>query len=328
MLFAHPEYFWLFLIYIPLIAWYIWKRRHLVATMAISTTSPFAGMRKSWKGRAWHLLFILQLAAIGFLIVVIARPQTTSRWRSSSTEGTNIVIAMDVSTSMLAKDFEPNRLEAAKRLASEFVSGREHDNMGLVIFAGESFSPIAMTTDRAMLSNYIQLLKTFMIEDGTAIGDGIATAINRIKDGKAKSKSIILITDGTNNCGNVAPRTAAEIAAKYGIKVYTIGVGTKGNAPTPVGNVFGQITYENKPVTIDENALTEIAQVTGGKYFRATDNSTLSSIFEEIDQLEKTEIDVKNFTNTDDDFMIWGWLALGCLALSMLLRFTVFRSIP
>lgn len=333
IIFAHPSYLWLLLLLLPLVVWYVWKHRDLTASISMSTTAQFASLPRSRRGAARHLLFVLQLLAIAALIVVIARPQTVSRWRTSSTSGTEIVLVMDISGSMLAKDFEPNRFGAAKEVATRFVNGRENDALGLVIFAGESFTAVPMTTDRAMLTNYINSLDMNiilhgMLEDGTAIGDGVATAINRIKDGKAKSKSIILITDGTNNRGNVAPNTAAEIAAKYGIKIYTIGVGTKGNAPVPQQNAFGRIEYVSMPVTIDENTLKQMASMTGGKYFRATGNEVLNDVFDEIDSLEKTEIDVRNFSNTDDDYMTWGALALGFLVLSMLLRMTLLRSNP
>ncbi len=333
MLLAHPKYLWLLLVLIPLIVWYVMKHRKLNASMGVSTTAPLARLRPSALTWLRHSMFVLLLAAIVFIVIVLARPQTTSRWRTSSTEGTDIVLVMDISTSMLAKDFEPSRFDAAKDVAVKFVSGREHDNMGLVIFAGESYTSVPMTSDRALLANYINSLNlniifSGMLTDGTAIGDGIATAINRIKDGKAKSKSIILLTDGSNNTGVVAPLTAAEIAAKYGIKVYTIGVGTIGNALYPSQNAFGGIEYVSMPVTIDEPTLQQIATMTGGKYFRATGNKVLSDIFEEINQLETSEIDVKNFSNTDDDYMLWALLALGCLALAMCLRFTLFRSVP
>ena len=218
--------------------------------------------------------------------------------------------------------------EAAKKVAASFVSGRESDNMGLVIFAGESFTALPMTTDRSLLANYINEMGIGMLEDGTAIGDGLATAINRIKDGKAKSKSIILLTDGSNNTGNVAPVTASEIAKKLGIKVYTIGVGRNGNAPYPTQDMSGRITYTNLPVVIDEQTLQSIASNTGGKYFRATDNSVLSDIFSEIDQLEKSRIDVQNFSHTEDDYLPWAILACGLLILELVIRNAWLKPIP
>jgi Ca-activated chloride channel family protein len=273
-------------------------------------------------------MFFVRLAAIAALIVVLARPQTRDRWSSTSTEGTDIVIALDLSTSMLARDFKPDRFEAAKQVAAQFVAGRESDNIGVVIFAGEAFTAVPMTTDRALLVNYINDIRMGMLEDNTAIGDGLATAINRIKEGKAKSKSIILLTDGSNNTGIVAPATAAEIARKYGIKVYTIGIGRNGMAPYPTENEFGRIEYVNMPVVIDEATLQSIASTTGGRYFRATDNNVLSDIFQEIDALEKTAIDVRNFTHTEDNFLPWALLAFALLAFELLMRTTILRSLP
>ncbi len=325
---AHPEYLWLFTIYVPLIAWYIWKHRNAFPALEISSSMPFASLRRSFKEYLLHGLFLLRLAAIGCVIIVLARPQTRDSWRTSSTEGTDIILALDISSSMLARDFKPDRFEAAKDVAAKFVNGRESDNIGVVIFAGESFTAVPMTTDRSMLTNYISDIKMGMLEDGTAIGDGLATSINRIKDGKAKSKSIILITDGTNNTGNVAPLTAAEIAKKYGIKVYTIGVGRNGTAPMPQQNYYGGIDYVNMPVVIDEATLQQIANATGGRYFRATGNTVLKDIFAEIDQLEKTQMDVKHFSHTEDNYMLWAWLALGLFLLEILLRHTVLRTIP
>lgn len=328
MLLAHPGYLWLFLTYVPLIAWYIYKHRTLHPTMAMSTTAPFAKLPRTFKSYLLHLLFILQLAVIGCVIVILARPQTRDSWNTSSVEGTDIVLAMDISTSMLARDFKPDRFESAKEVASKFVAGRDGDNIGVVIFAAESFTAIPMTTDRSMIANYIKDIKMGMLQDGTAIGDGLATSINRIKDGKAKSKSIILLTDGSNNTGNVAPITAAEIAKQLGIKVYTIGIGTNGTAPYPQENMFGRIEYVNLPVVIDEATLRTIAETTGGKYFRATGNNVLKEIFAEIDRLEKTKMDLRNFTSTEDDYLPWAIAALGLFGLIVLLRYTLLRTIP
>ena len=255
MHFAHPGLLWLFLIYAPLIAWYVWKHRTAYPSLGVSTTGPFKRLRRPMKQYMLHGLFVLRLLAIGCLIIVLARPQTRDAWRTSKTEGTDMVIALDISSSMLARDFKPDRLEAAKKIAAKFINGRENDNMGLVVFAGEAFTGVPMTTDRAALTNYVNALNREMLEDGTAIGDGLATSINRIKEGKAKSKSIILLTDGSNNTGIVAPLTAAEIAHKMGIKVYTIGIGTNGTAPYPQVNMFGRIEYVPMPVVIDETTL-------------------------------------------------------------------------
>lgn len=325
---AHPEYLWLFLVFAPLIAWYVIKHRNAYPALEISSAQPFSKLPKSYKEYLLHSLFLLRLATLGCIIIILARPQTRDSWRTSQTEGTDIVIALDISTSMLARDFKPDRFEAAKDVAGKFVAGRESDNIGIVIFAGESFTAVPMTTDRAMLANYIHEIKMGMIEDGTAIGDGLATAINRIKDGKAKSKSIILLTDGSNNTGNVAPITAAEIAKKYDIKVYTIGVGRNGTAPMPQQNYFGGIDYVDTKVVIDEETLKTIATLTGGKYFRATGNNVLKEVFAEIDQLEKTQMDVKHFSHTEDNYMTWAWLALGLFCLEIILRHTLLRTIP
>lgn len=327
MQFANPKYLWLLLLLVPYIAWYIYKNRSIYAAVKMSSLAPF-GRRHSFREILLHAMFGLRCLAIAALIVVLARPQTSDSWSTSETEGTDIVLAMDISTSMLARDFKPDRFEAAKEIASRFVAGRENDNMGLVIFAGESFTALPMTTDRAILINYIKDMRMGMLQDGTAIGDGLATSINRIKEGKAKSKSIILLTDGSNNTGNVAPITAAEIAKKNGIKVYTIGVGSMGNAPYPAENEFGHITYVNMPVVIDETSLQKIASITGGKYYRATGNSTLKEIFDEIDTLEKTKIDVKNFTNRTDNFTPWALLALALLAIELLVRNIILRPLP
>lgn len=325
---AHPGVLWLFLLYVPMIAWYVWKHRSAHAALEVSTVRPFARLKRPVKQYMQHLLFALRLLAIGCLIVVLARPQTRDAWQKSRTEGTDMVLALDISSSMLARDFKPDRLEAAKKIASRFINGRESDNMGLVVFAGEAFTGVPMTTDRAALTNYVTALSREMLEDGTAIGDGLATSINRIKDGKAKSKSIILLTDGSNNTGIVAPLTAAEIAHKMGIKVYTIGVGTNGTAPYPQVNMFGRIEYVPTPVVIDEETLKQTASITGGKYFRATNNKVLSEIFDEIDKLEKTELDVRNFSHTEDNYMPWALAALVLFLLEIVLRHTWLRTIP
>ncbi len=327
--FAHPQYLWLFLLYIPLIIWYIRKQRTAEPTLKVSTLLPFDKIGTSWKVYLKHAMFALRLLAIGCLIIILCRPQTYDRWSTSETEGTDIVIALDVSTSMLARDFKPDRFEAAKDVASQFISGRESDNIGMVIFAGESFTLVPMTTDKAVLLNYIQDINMGMLEDGTAIGDGIATSINRIKNGKAKSKSIILLTDGSNNTGVVAPLTAAEIAKELGIKIYTIGVGSNGTALYPVGiNYYGKMEYQQLPVVIDEATLRSIADMTGGKYYRATSKNVLKDIFKDIDKLEKTQLDIKNYSHTEDDYMKWAVLLLILVGIEVLARYTVLRHIP
>lgn len=327
---AHPGYLWLFLLFIPLIAWYVWSQRKANPSMRMSSISAFKGLSTSWKVYVKHFSFVLKLAALSCLIIILCRPKTYDKWSMSDTEGTDIVMAIDISASMLSRDLQPDRLEAAKKVASDFVAKRESDNIGLVIFAGEGFTLLPMTTHQATLLNTIHEISINMLDaDGTAIGDGIATAINRIKDGKAKSKSIILLTDGTNNSGVVAPLTAAEIAQKEGIRIYTIGLGTRGTAETPYAQGFGgELLYKPMPVTIDEESLKKVAQMTGGKYFRATDNDVLTSIFNEIDKLEKTKIDVKNFTNTQDNYMPWAWALLLLVLLNLTISYTVLRRIP
>lgn len=327
---AHPGYLWLFLLFIPLIAWYVWSQRKANPSMRMSSISAFKGLSTSWKVYVKHFSFVLKLAALSCLIIILCRPQTYDKWSMSDTEGTDIVMAIDISASMLSRDLQPDRLEAAKKVASDFVAKRESDNIGLVIFAGEGFTLLPMTTHQATLLNTIHEISINMLDaDGTAIGDGIATAINRIKDGKAKSKSIILLTDGTNNSGVVAPLTAAEIAQKEGIRIYNIGLGTRGTAETPYAQGFGgELLYKPMPVTIDEESLKKVAQMTGGKYFRATDNDVLTSIFNEIDKLEKTKIDVKNFTNTQDNYMPWAWALLLLVLLNLTISYTVLRRIP
>ena len=325
MMLKYPGLLWLFLLYIPLIAWYVWKHRNANPSMGMSTVTPFAKLPVSWKVWAMHGLFALQLIAIGALIVALARPQTHDHLRTSRIEGTDIVIALDISGSMTAKDFEPSRFAAAKDVATKFVNTRKDDNMGLVVFAGESLSLMPLTNDRAALINAIRQVEMGDLNDGTAIGDGLTSAINRIASGKAKSKSIILLTDGTNNAGDVPPSTAAQIAKQKGIKVYTIGVGTNGSIQITDPYGFSTTTMETK---IDEQSLTQIAELTGGKYFRATDKEMLNDVFEEIDRLEKTVLDVDRFTLTDENFMPWLLVALCAMCASLLLRYTVLRRIP
>lgn len=328
MQFAHPGMLWLLLICLPLIGYWIWRRRSSHASLQISTTGPFKNQKKPARLYGIYAMYVLRILCITCLVVCLARPQTRDAWRTSSTEGTDMVIALDISSSMLARDFKPDRLEAAKKIASKFVNSREDDNMGLVVFAGEAFSAVPMTTDRAALANYISALNREMLEDGTAIGDGLATSINRIKEGKAKSKSVILLTDGSNNTGIVAPLTAAEIAHKMGIKVYTIGIGTNGTAPYPQVNMFGRVEYVPQPVVIDEATLKQIASITGGKYFRATGNKVLAEVFAEIDKLEKSELDVRHFSHTEDNYLPWALAALALFLLELVLRQTYLRSIP
>lgn len=325
MSFHQPAILFLLLILVPLIAWYVWKWRNSNPSIAVSTVAPLRQYRSRFKVALMHVGFALQLVAIGALIVALARPQKHDSLRSSSIEGTDIVIALDISSSMLATDLKPNRIDAAKAVASKFVSHRPNDNIGLVVFSGESLSLMPLTTDKAALVNAISHTETGALNDGTAIGDGLASSINRLVTGQAKSKSIILLTDGTNNAGDVAPSTAAQIARQKGIRVYAIGVGTNGSIQITDPYGFSTTTMDTK---IDEAALQNISNTTGGKYFRATDSRTLRNVFEEIDTLEKSKINVNNFTQTEENFMPWLLVALCAYALFLLMRYTVLRRIP
>ena len=295
--------------------------------MNVSSTEAFDKMPRTYKTYLRHVAFVLRLITIAAIIVIVARPMTKDSWQRSSTEGVDVVVALDISGSMLSRDFSPNRLEAAKQVAAQFIAGREYDNIGLVIFAGEGFTMCPMTTDHAVLLNLLKDVDCGMLVDGTAVGDGLATAVNRIKEGPAKSKTIILLTDGTNNAGIVDPVTAAEIARSYGARIYTIGVGTKGNAPSPVMTPYG-IQYRNMPVEIDEDKLREIAAIGDGQYFRATDENVLKNVFAEIDRMEKTKLSVQQFSRREEAYLPWAILAMLCLALELLLRNTLLRHIP
>ncbi len=327
MIFANPYYLLLLLLLIPMIVWYIWKLRKSQASLQISSSSGFDKAPVSPKVYLRHLPFIFRIIALALLIIALARPQSTDSWQNSTTEGIDIVLAIDVSTSMLAEDLKPNRLEAAKEVAASFISGRPNDNIGLVVFAGESFTQCPLTTDHAVLLNLLKDIKCGIIEDGTAIGHGLATSVIRLKDSQAKSKVVILLTDGSNNRGEIAPVTAAEIARKYGVRVYTIAVGTKGTAPYPFQTPVG-IRYQNIPVEIDEGTLTQIAQITGGQYFRATNNKTLQSIYGEIDQMEKTKISVQEYSKKQEEYLVFALFGLLAFLLELLLRYTVLKNIP
>ena len=328
MVFANPTYLFLLLLLIPLIGWYIWKLRKKQASFQISSSQAFnAPQATSYKVHLRHLPFVLLVVVIALLIVVLARPQSTDNWENTTTEGIDIVMAMDISSSMLAQDLKPNRLEAAKDVAAAFVNGRPNDNIGLVVFSGESFTQCPLTTDHTVLLNLFKDIQSGMIEDGTAVGLGLANAVSRIKDSQAKSKVIILLTDGSNNMGEIAPVTAAEIAKTFGIRVYTIGVGTQGEAPYPFQTAFG-VQYQNVKVEIDEKTLNEIAVTTGGKYFRATDNASLKSIYSEIDQMEKVKISVQQYSKKQEEYKDLALLIFALLLMEILLRYTLFRNIP
>ncbi|MFA8434255.1 MAG: VWA domain-containing protein [Marinifilaceae bacterium] len=325
--FANPNLLYLLFLLVPMIVWYVLKDKNGQASLQVSTTRVFESSPKSVKSYLRHALFGLRILAMALLIVVLARPQSSNRWQDITTEGIDIVMSLDISSSMLAQDFKPDRLEAAKDVATKFILGREQDKIGLVIFSGESFTQCPLTTDHAVLVNLFQDIESGMIEDGTAIGLGLANAVNRLKDSKAKSKVIILLTDGVNNQGEIAPVTAAELAKTFGIRVYTIGIGTQGEAPYPVQTVFGT-RYQNMPVKIDEEVLTQIAEMTGGKYFRATDNNKLKSIYQEIDKLEKSKIEVKQFSTKSEEYLLFALLGALLLLLEIALRNTILRNIP
>ena len=325
--FKNPEFFYLLLVLIPMIAWYVLRYRKSGASIRFSSTMGLGKIKQGWKHYLRHLPFVLQLAGISLLTVALARPQSSNSWQNVTTEGIDIVISLDISSSMLARDFQPNRLEAAKNVATQFISGRRNDRMGLVIFSGESFTQCPLTTDHAVLINLFKDVESGMIEDGTAIGNGLATAVARLKESDSKSKIIILLTDGENNRGEIAPVTAAELAKTYGIRVYTIGVGTIGMAPYPVQTPFGT-QIQNVQVKIDEETLQKIADITGGHYFRATNNDKLVQIYDEIDKLEKSKIDVREFSKKDEEFERFALMAALLLITGLFLKTTVFRNIP
>lgn len=325
--FANPGLLYLLILIAPMLAWYVWKERDAFANIRFSSLKPFEGQRITYRHLLRHLIFALRIMVIALVIVVLARPQSTNRWQNVTTEGIDIMIALDISGSMLAQDFKPNRLEASKNVAIEFISGRETDRMGLVVYSGESFTQCPLTTDHAVLINLFNDIESGMIEDGTAIGMGLANAVNRLKDSKAQSKVIILLTDGVNNRGAIAPLTAAEIAKSFGIRVYTIGVGTEGMAPVPVQTPYGT-RYQNAKVEIDEETLKQIADATDGSYFRATNNEKLREIYIEIDKLEKTKIDVKEYSKKEEEYMRFGLLATILFLFEILVRYLIFRNIP
>ncbi|MBL7967182.1 MAG: VWA domain-containing protein [Prolixibacteraceae bacterium] len=325
--FKNPEFFYLFLLLIPMIAWYIWRQKKAGASIQFSSDMGFARIPKSWKYYFRHSVFVLQMLSLSALIAAMARPQSSNSWQNVTTEGIDIVIALDISSSMLAMDFQPNRLEAAKDVATQFISGRPNDKIGLVVFSGESFTQCPLTTDHATVINLFRNLESGMIEDGTAIGNGLATAVSRLKESNAISKVIILLTDGENNRGEIAPVTAAELAKTFGIRVYTVGVGTIGTAPYPIQTPFG-VQVRDVEVKIDEQTLQKIASTTDGEYFRATNNNKLAQIYQEIDKLEKSKIDVKEFSKREEEYLKYALAGALLLLLALFLKTTIFRNIP
>lgn len=325
--FAHPKMLYLLLLIPAFVAWYIFRQKDSRASLQMSTLMPFGGAPVSIRVYLRHLPFSLRMLAIALIIIVMARPQSFNVTQNIETEGIDIMIALDISTSMLAQDFKPDRFEAAKDIAIQFVSGRRNDRIGLVIFAGESFTMCPLTTDLRTVANQFKDIKMGLIEDGTAIGVGLATAVARLKESDAQSKVVILLTDGVNNRGEIAPLTAADIAKTFGIRVYTVGVGSHGTAPFPMQTPFGTRMQDMK-VEIDEDVLKEIASVTGGQYFRATDGKGLAQVYEQIDQLEKTKIEMVETTRKSEKFALFAILAILLLGLDLLLRTTVLRSVP
>ena len=327
MSFANPGYLFLLLLLIPVIGWYIWKLRGTRASVQLSSTVVLQQQPKSLRVWMIHMPFALRVAMIVLLSLALARPQLSNRWQSESTEGIDIMMALDISGTMLGEDLKPNRLEAAKAVATEFVLSRPNDQIGLVVFAGESFTQCPLTTDHAVLVNLFQSVKFGMIEDGTAIGLGLANAVNRMKDSPTKSKVVILLTDGSNNRGEIDPQTAAEIAKTFNIRVYAIGVGSYSDqVRVPVYTPYG-VQYSTMNSEFDETTLRNIAQMTGGEYFRATDNNSLRNIYQQIDQLEKTKIRVREYSKRTEHFMPFLTAALLCLLLEVLIRFFVTRTI-
>ena len=327
MIFAHPLYFLLLLLLLPMIGWYIWKQRQAQASLRLSSAEGFQKAPRTYKIYLRHLPFVLRMTALALIIFALARPQTTNRWNTTTTEGIDIILTVDISTSMLAEDLKPNRIESAKDVAASFINGRPTDNIGLVVFSGESFTQCPLTTDHAVLLNLLKDIRCGMIEDGTAIGHGLATSVSRLRESQAKSKVIILLTDGVNNRGEIAPITAGEIAKAYNIRVYTIGVGTKGMAPYPYQTPYG-VQYQNLPTDIDEPALIKIAQITGGLYFRATNTATLREIYREIDQLEKTKLNVQEYSKKYEEYRMFVFWAFFLFLFELLLRYTVLKNVP
>ena len=328
MTFANPVYFLLLLLLIPMIGWYSWKLRKSQASIQLSSIEGFVKAPNTFRTYLRHVPFILRMLAFIFLVIALARPQTSNKWSKATTEGIDIMMSLDISSSMLAQDLQPNRLEAAKDVAASFINGRPTDNIGLVIFAKESFTQCPLTLDHAVLLNLLKDVKCGMLEDMTAIGHGLATAVSRLKDSQAKSKVIILLTDGSNNAGEITPMTAAEIAKTFGIRVYTIAVGTNGQAPYPYALPSGGTKMITIPVEIDEKVLTQIAQLTGGQYFRATNNKALKEIYREIDQMEKSKMSVQEYSKKYEEYSYFALIALSFFLLELLLRYTLLKNIP
>lgn len=332
MEFANKEYLFLLLLVIPYVLWCMLYRKKNEPTVSVADSFAYLNVYKSWRTRLVELPTVLRIIVFVLIVFTLARPQSHNSWGTKETEGIDIMLSMDVSTSMLAQDLKPNRIEAAKNVAAEFISDRENDNIGLTIFAGEAFTQCPMTTDHQSLLNMLKDVRTDLaerglIQDGTAIGMGLANAVARLKDSKTKSKVVILLTDGSNNMGDISPLTAAQIAKSYGIRVYTIAIGSKSLAPYPV-NVAGSVRYVNLRADIDTETLRKIAQMADGNFYRATNTSELKKIYRDIDKLEKTRLNTKNFSKRSENYMPFAFAAVIILILDILLRLTVLRRLP
>ena len=323
--FQNPEYLYLLVLVPVIILYYFLRKKKTDLNILFSNVSAIKS--RTYKNYLVHFTFFLQITALSLLIIAFARPQSTSSWENSTTTGIDIILAIDISSSMLAQDLKPDRLLATKEIAKEFISGRPNDRIGLVIFSGESFTQCPLTTDHDILLNLFKDVKSGMIQDGTAIGMGLATSVNRLKDSEAISKVIILLTDGENNQGSIAPLTAAKIAQQFGIRVYTIGVGTEGYAPYPFKTPFGTTVYQDVEVNIDEETLQDISAYTNGKYFRATSNEALSSIYRDIDELERSKIEIKEFSKKKEEYLKFAIPSLVILLISFMLKHSLFRTI-
>jgi Ca-activated chloride channel family protein len=324
--FANPQFFWLFTLVAASVGWYVWRQNRRHPHIQVASTEGLRGVRTA-RVVLRHALFVLRALAFALLVIAMARPQRSNQWESVTTEGIDIVMALDISGSMLAQDFKPDRLEAAKRVATQFIAGRPDDRIGLVVFSGESFTQCPLTTDHTSLVNLFNSVHSGMIEDGTAIGLGLANAVNRIKDSDAISKVVILLTDGVNNRGSIDPPTAADIAKRFGIRVYTIGVGSHGMAPYPVQTPFGT-ELQDMPTEIDEELLRNIATMTDGQYFRATDNEALVKVYEQIDRLEKSKISVQEHHKKSEEYLWFAMIAVILLLIEITMRYTVLRNLP
>ena len=326
--FADPGFLWLLGLIPLMVAYYVYRCMQGDASIRISTVAGVGKSSRTVRYYLRHVPFILRCCAIGLLVVALARPQTSEFGSTSTTEGIDIMLALDVSGSMLARDFKPDRISAAKETAAQFIVDRPNDRIGIAVFAGESYTQSPLTTDKRTLQSLVTQVRSGVIDDGTAIGNGLATAVNRLRESDARSKVIILLTDGVNNSGHIAPLTAAEIAKTYGIRVYTIGVGTRGTAPMPHYDRWGRTVFIDVPVEIDEDVLTQIAAMTGGEYFRATDNNSLREVYERINALEKTKIETNEYTRYYELYMTYALIALGLLVLEFIFRRLVLRRIP